>query len=97
MTSMEVSQKINTPHKKESLMMVEVQGTKVNQAFVVFKKAYNSGWREARAPFKKLVYIEHFNRHFYILTQDEADRVEAMIGPHGHAYCKALIAKGDGV
>lgn len=77
--------------------MIEVTGAKIRQAFVTFKHAYNSGWREARAPFKRLVYVENFNRHQYLLSEDEAARVELMNSDHGHAYCKMLIAKETSV
>jgi hypothetical protein len=73
--------------------MIRVAGHDVRRAFVTFKKAYGSGWREARAPFKRLVYVEHFNKHQYLLSEDEAARVELINGDHGHAYCKMVLAK----
>lgn len=73
--------------------MVEVSGVRIRKAFVTFKKAFGSGWREARPVFKELVYVEHFNLHRYLLTEDEARRVEGMNSQHGHTYCKMLLAR----
>lgn len=74
-------------------MMITVSGARVRQAFVTFKHAFNSGWREARGPFKQFVHVKDFNSHVYLLTEDEARRVEAINGPHGHTYCKMLLAE----
>lgn len=73
--------------------MVEVSGARIRTAFNIFRKAYGSSWRNARGPFKLLVYVEHFNKYRYLLTEVEATRVRNMLGDNGHAYCKALIAK----
>lgn len=80
-------------YKGQKTVMVQVSFAKVSKAFMTFKKAYGSGWVEARSHFKKLVYVEHFNKHVHLLTEDEARRVELMISPHGHALCKVMIEK----
>lgn len=76
-------------------MMIEVEGNKLRQAFMVFKAASNCEWRNARKLFKKYVYIEHFNKHRYLLSTEEARRVEIMCSPNGHAYCKTMLIKAS--
>lgn len=75
-------------------MMIEVSGRKIHQAAEVFEKAYGANWIKARINFKRIIYIRDptciVERH-YLLTEDEAKRVEAMIGDNGYTYCKALI------
>lgn len=71
----------------------EVSGDELNMAFVRWLRASpNQAYGSTSREFQKLVGVGSFIMDKYRVSPQQAAMIRNMAGPHGYAYCKAIIA-----